>query len=183
MARHWIDYAQLQADLAGVLAPAGAVRCSSWFRDGDQPTRAAYKQRWIFGGGSVEVSCDQTADGATGPWRAEVAVDQGARRHERGAGPPTGRRPHRRRRRHGRCPVSAADFRIRKTTRGFIISQRVGNGWERLADAPHPRGGPGVHHGGHRPQLAHRPHSGPLRDSGRPLCVAAGVACALLVVG
>ena len=77
MARHWIDYAQLQADLAGVPAPAGAVRCSSWFRDGDQPTRAAYKQRWIFGGGSVEVSCDQTADGATGPWRAEVAVDQG----------------------------------------------------------------------------------------------------------
>ena len=77
MARHWIDYAQLQADLAGVPAPAGAVRCSSWFRDGDQPTRAAYRQRWIFGGGSVEVSCDQTADGATGPWRAEVAVDQG----------------------------------------------------------------------------------------------------------
>ena len=77
MARHWADYAQLQADLAGVPAPAGAVRCSSWFRDGDQPTRAAYKQRWIFGGGSVEVSCDQAADGATGPWRAEVAVDQG----------------------------------------------------------------------------------------------------------
>ena len=23
------------------------------------------------------MSCDQTADGATGPWRAEVAVDQG----------------------------------------------------------------------------------------------------------
>ena len=33
--------------------------------------------------------------------------------------------------------MSAADFRIRKTTRGFIISQRVGNGWERLADV-HP---------------------------------------------
>ena len=30
--------------------------------------------------------------------------------------------------------MSAADFRIRKTTRGFIISQRVGSGWERLAD-------------------------------------------------
>ena len=33
--------------------------------------------------------------------------------------------------------MSAADFRIRKTTRGFIISQRVGNGWEQLADV-HP---------------------------------------------
>ena len=77
MARHWIDFAKLQTDLAAVPAPEGAVRCSSWFRDGDQPTRAAYRQRWIFGGGSVEVSCNQAADGATGPWRAEVAVDQG----------------------------------------------------------------------------------------------------------
>ena len=33
--------------------------------------------------------------------------------------------------------ITAADFRIRKTTRGFIISQRVGSGWERLSDA-HP---------------------------------------------
>ena len=77
MARHWADYAQLQADLAAVPAPAGATRCSSWFRDGDEgPTRAAYGQRWIFGGGSVEMSCDQTADGSIGPWRVEVAVDQ-----------------------------------------------------------------------------------------------------------
>ena len=78
MARHWADYAQLQTDLAAVPAPAGAIRCSSWFRDGDEgPTRAAYGQRWIFGGGSVEMSCDQTADGSIGPWRVEVAVDQG----------------------------------------------------------------------------------------------------------
>ena len=33
--------------------------------------------------------------------------------------------------------ITVADFRIRRTTRGFIISQRVGNGWERLADV-HP---------------------------------------------
>ena len=30
--------------------------------------------------------------------------------------------------------ITVADFRIRRTTRGFIISQRVGSGWERLAD-------------------------------------------------
>ena len=77
MAQHWVDFDQLQTDLAGVPAPAGAIRCSSWFRDGDQPIRAAYGQRWIFGGGSVELSVDQTADGSIGPWRVEVAVDDG----------------------------------------------------------------------------------------------------------
>ena len=77
MARHWLDFDKLQTELAGVPAPAGAVRCSSWFRDGDQPLRSAYGQRWIFGGGSVELSVDQTADGSIGPWRVEVAVDDG----------------------------------------------------------------------------------------------------------
>ncbi|MCB1287295.1 MAG: hypothetical protein KDB47_06280 [Mycobacterium sp.] len=78
MARHWADYAQLQADLAAVPAPAGATRCSSWFRDGDEgPTRAAYGRCWVTGGGSVQLSCDQRADGSTAPWRVEVAVDQG----------------------------------------------------------------------------------------------------------
>ena len=77
MAQHWADFDQLQTDLADVPAPAGAIRCSSWFRDGDQPTRAAYGRNWRVGGTSIEVSCDQAADGSIGPWRTEIAVDQG----------------------------------------------------------------------------------------------------------
>ena len=30
--------------------------------------------------------------------------------------------------------LDRTDFRIRKTTRGFIISQRIGSGWQRLYD-------------------------------------------------
>jgi hypothetical protein len=30
--------------------------------------------------------------------------------------------------------LERTDFRIRTTTRGYTISQRVGGGWERLAD-------------------------------------------------
>lgn len=77
LAQHWADVNRIQTDLAGVPAPAGAIRCSSWFRDGDQPTRAAYGRSWRVGGTSIELSCDQAADGSIGPWCVEVALDQG----------------------------------------------------------------------------------------------------------
>ena len=80
--------------------------------------------------------------------------------------------------------ITAADFRIRKTTRGFIISQRVGNGWERLADPP-PNEGGGLAFitAAHRPQPSPTARRPAPRFRGGPLCVAAGVARALLVVG
>lgn len=77
MARHYADHNQLQVQLAGVPAPAGAVRCTGWFRDGeDGAGRGVYGKQWKVGGTTVEMGGDQTPDGAV-RWRVEVEVAHG----------------------------------------------------------------------------------------------------------
>ncbi len=70
LAREMAQQNRLQASLAHIPAPAGAVHVTAWFDDGETTSRIIYGTAWNVGNVNARIIGDQDSDGVT-VWKVE----------------------------------------------------------------------------------------------------------------
>jgi hypothetical protein len=71
LARQMAERNLLQASLAHIPGPAGAVAVSAWYDDGEIVTREVYGTAWNVGNVNARITGEQSSSGVT-RWRVEV---------------------------------------------------------------------------------------------------------------